>query len=342
MNVDNIFDLLNQFDKEEDRISAGFGFLLKQNRKMLRAFLKKVNVTVSDRELKCVDIETQVTFDSGESRSRIDLQLTIYGNFLIFLESKIVRNEDSIIYQLNKYATILNFLRDQYNDRIRLVYVSKFLINPQKIKSMFTKIKLGRDKIFLFCWEDLLKLARRYRKGEIYKQFDTWMGDKMFSKKVIKEQKIKDIVEVLVIHTNEENWQLIRKKNLAVQGNGTPDAQYLAFYRTHRKDKQGNKLPQAITHIAEVISTETNVPRSKTVKGLPDLEKWYKQKRRPLSGRQGTHKHYNVGKLIELAREIPFIKGGKSIGQVKFKTKMSELLQARTVSDLKRLKDLEE
>jgi hypothetical protein len=30
MYVDNIFNLLNKFDKEEDQISASFGFLLKQ------------------------------------------------------------------------------------------------------------------------------------------------------------------------------------------------------------------------------------------------------------------------------------------------------------------------
>lgn len=118
MNVNNIFELLNKFDKEEDRISAGFGFLLKQNRKMLRAFLKKINIAASDRELKRVDIETQVPFDSGESR--IDLQLTIYGNFLVFLESKIVKNEDNIIHQLNKYAKILNSFKDQYNDQKKL------------------------------------------------------------------------------------------------------------------------------------------------------------------------------------------------------------------------------
>lgn len=336
MNVDNIFNLLNKFDKEEDRISAGFGFLLKQNRKMLKAFLKKINVATSDKELKNVDIETQVAYDSGESR--IDLRLTIYGNFLVFLESKIVKNEDKIIEQLNKYAKILNSLKDQYDDRIRLIYISKLLINPQKLESMFSKIKLDRDKIFFYCWEDLLKLAQQYIKGQIYKQFTAYMGDKMFSKRTIKEQKIKDIVEVLVIHTNEENWQLIQRKKLAVQGNGTPDVQYLAFYRTHRKDKKGKTLSQAITHIADVISTETNVPLSETVKGVPDLERWYKQKNKELST---TQKRYNLGKLIKLDREIPFIKGGKSIGQVKFKTKMSELLRARTVSDLKRLKDLE-
>jgi len=334
MNVDNIYDLLNKFDKEEDRISAAFGFLLKQNRKLLRAFLQKIKISSSDKELKRVDIETQISYDSNESR--IDLQIKIYGKFLVFLESKIVKSEDSIINQLNKYAKVLNSLKDQYNNQIRLVYISKFRIGDEKKESIISQINLNKDKIGIFYWEDLQKLVNKYGKGELYKQFDTYMGDKMYSKKTIKEQKIKDIIEVLVIHTNEENWQLINKKKIAVQANSTPDAQYIAFYRTHRKDKKGNKLPQAIDHIADVVSTQINVPRSETVKGIPALEKWYQQKNVDFDG---THKYYNLGKIVKLSREIPFLKGGKTIGQVKFKTKMSELLRAKTISDLIRLKD---
>jgi len=336
MNVDNIYDLLNKFDKEEDRISAAFGFLLKQNRKLLRAFLKKIKISASDKDLKRVDIETQVSYYSNESR--IDLQIKSYGHYLVFLESKIVKNEDSIINQLNKYAKILNSIKDQYKNQIRLVYISKFRISDKNKESIISQINLDKEKIEVFYWEDLQKLVNKYGRGEIYKQFSTYMGDKMYSKKTIKEQKIKDIIEVLVIHTNEENWQLINKKKIAVQGNSTPDAQYIAFYRTHRKDKKGKKLPQAIDYIADVVTTQINVPLSETVKGVPALEKWYKQTDRSLDA---IHKHYNLGKIVKLNREIPFIRGGKSIGQVKFKTKMSELLRAKTVSDLVRLKELE-
>ncbi|MDA2916000.1 hypothetical protein MYX64_04035 [Nitrospinae bacterium AH_259_B05_G02_I21] len=335
MKVDNIFNLLNKFDKEEDRISAGFGFLLSNNKKLLKHFCSKINIALSRKELGKVDVETQVAYDSG--KSRIDMQLTIYGRFLIFLESKIVKNENTIIKQLNKYAGILNSLRDQYDDRVRLIYVHKFPIDDDKKENILSQIRLDRDKLFLFSWEDLLKMTQQHKKGEISKQFNTYIGDGMFSKRIMKEQRIKDVVEVLVIHTNEQNWKLIQKKKIAVQRNGTPDAHYMAFYRTHRRDKDGKKLRQAITHISEVLSTETNVPVSETLKGVPELKEWYKETKRDLRGR---HKRYNLGKLIKLEREIPFIKGGKPIGQVKFKTKMSELLRAKTISDLKRLKDL--
>ena len=335
MKVDNIFNLLNKFDKEEDRISAGFGFLLKNNNKLLRHFCDRINIVLSGKELRKVDIETQVAYYSG--KSRIDLQLTIYGRFLVFLESKIVKNENTIIKQLNKYASILNSVRDQYDNRVRLIYVNKFPIDNNKKKNILSQIKLVRNKIFFFSWEDLIKMTQQHKRGEISKHFNAYIGDRMFSKRIMKEQRIKDVVDVLVIHTNEQNWKLIQKKKIAVQGNSTPDAQYLAFYRTHRKDKDGKRIPQAITHIAEVLSTETNVPRSEIVKGLPELKEWYKKKGYDLRGR---HKHYKLRKLIKLEREIPFIKGGKPIGQVKFKTKMSELLRAKTISDLRREKDL--
>lgn len=336
MKVNNIFNLLNKFDKEEDRISAGFGFLLSNNKKLLKHFCDKINIALSRKDLGKVDIKTQIAYDSG--KSRIDLQLTIYGRFLVFLESKIVKNEIAINKQLSKYASILNSVRDQYDNRVRLVYVNKFPIDNDIKEYIFSQIEFDRSKLFFFSWEDLLKMAQQHKKGEISKQFSSYIGDRMFSKRIMKEQRIKDVVEVLVVHTNEENWELIQKKRIAAQGNGTPDAHYLAFYRTHRRDKDGKRLRQAITHIAEVISTETNVPRSEVIKGLPKLEKWYKEKGYDLNG---THKNYNLGKPIKLEREIPFIKGGKPIGQVKFKTKMSELLRAKTISDLRRAKDLE-
>lgn len=336
MNVSNIFHLLNRFDKQEDRISAAFGFFLNNNKKVFNEFLEKLKIKFTSKDLKNLEIETQVSYDSGESR--LDLQLKSYGKFLIFLESKIVKNENIIITQLNKYAEILNGLESEYGNQTRLVYINKFPIGESKLKEIFGKINLNSSKLYFFSWEDLLKMVLKNGNGDIYKQFSIYVGDTMYSKKVIKEQKVKDIVEVLVIHTNDENWKLTQAKKIAVQANGTPDARYIAFYRTHREDEHGNRLPQAITHIAEVISTQLNVPREDTIKGVPELEKWYKQKNFEL---KGTHKQYNLGELIKLEREIPFIRGGKPIGQVKFKTKMSELLRAKTISDLKRLRDLE-
>lgn len=337
MEVNNIFNLVNKFSNKEDQISASFGFILKTNPKLLDKFLKKLSLNLTKKELKKVDIETQATYDSGESR--IDLQLRIYNNFLIFLESKLFRNEKNIIKQLKKYSKILKGMMDEYAKKIKLVYINKHPIDNKIIKEIRKRLKLKQTEFYFLSWEDLIKLTEEYSNKDIIKLFKGCIGDTMYSKKMVKEQKMKELVEVLVIHTNVENWDLITKKHIAVQKNGSPDAQYIAFYRTHRKDKKGKKLRQAITHIAEVISTETNVKRSETVKGVPRLRRWYNQRGTDLFGR---HKHYNLGKIVKLSREIPFIKGGKPIGQVKFKTKMSELLRVNNISELKKLSCLDD
>ena len=113
MLVNNIFGLVNKFSKEEDQISASFGFILKNNRRILDSFLRKMKINLRRNELKKVDIETQVSYDSGESR--IDLQLTIYDNFLVFVESKLYKNVKSIYAQLKKYCEILEKKRPEYN-----------------------------------------------------------------------------------------------------------------------------------------------------------------------------------------------------------------------------------
>jgi|TARA_B100001964_G_scaffold150903_1_gene166058 hypothetical protein len=332
MKVNNIFDLVNKFSKEEDQISAAFGFILSYSPKILNKFLCKLNIRLTKKELKNVDIETQVTYESGESI--IDLQLTTYDNFLIFLESKLYKNEKHIVIQLRKYAKVLNSIKDQYKGKVRLVYVNKFPITDDKLERIRSQLRLKNAEFYFLSWETLIQVVEEFSNKEIIKLFRNYIGDTMYSKRIINEQKIKDVVEVLIIHTNEENWDLIDKKKIAVQGNGTPDAKYIAFYRTQRKDSKGKKIRQAITHIAEVVSTQTNVKRSEIIKGVPKLKTWYESTNRDLNG---THKHYNLGEIIELAKEIPFIKGKKSIGQVKFKTKMSELLRVTNISELKKL-----
>jgi len=50
MHVDNIFELVNKFSKEEDQISASFGFILKNNRKILQKFLNEINIDLKSKE----------------------------------------------------------------------------------------------------------------------------------------------------------------------------------------------------------------------------------------------------------------------------------------------------
>ncbi len=325
MRVDNIFELTNKSRKEEDQLSANFGFILKNNKEILNLFLKEIGIKLLPKELKQVDIETQISYNSNESK--IDLQLTVYSKFLVFIESKLYKNdEDKIFEQLNKYKNILYEKKAEYTAGIRLVYVNKFDVDKKIIEKLRTRLNVSKKEFFFFTWEDLIKLDEKYSKKETVRLFHNYIQDAMYNKKEIKEQKIKDIVELLVVYTNPIFWELANKKNIVVQNNMAPDAKYIAFLRTHRD----NKKRSAITHIAEVKYTEKNVPVKNSFKGFPELIKDATKKKYIYE----LHKEYHLDNIIELAKEIPSIKG-PARGQVYFQTKMSELIRVNNISEIK-------
>lgn len=330
MRVDNIFELVNKFSKEEDQISAGFGFILKNNPKILNRFLNKIKINLTPKELRKVDIETQTSYDSGESR--IDLRITLYNEFLVFVESKLYENEGKIREQLEKYKNILKARKAEYADRIRLVYVNKQPVKDEIIQELRKKLKLSEREFFFFSWEDLIKITDEYPERETVKLFRNFIGDTMCAKKVINEQKIKDIVEVLVVYTNPAFWKLTETKQIAVQGPWAPDTKYIAFLRTNI-DGSGRS---AITHIAEVIHTESGIPVRDTFRNYPDLIKHAKKGKYYLK----KHKHYVLDKIVKLASEIPRAKGEGRRGRYYFTTKMSELLRAKSTGGIKTLGQL--
>lgn len=338
MLVNNIFQLIYKFGSKEDQISAAFGFLLKNNPKILNNFLNRIKISLEPKEFRKVDIETQVTYVFGE-KSKIDLQLKIYGKFLIFIESKLYKIEkgnfdDKIYVQLSKYKNILKLKKPEYNGIIKLVYINKQPIRRENFIKLRDELKLSKNEFFFFCWEDLIKLTENSLKSEIVKQFKEFVGDTMYAKQTMEEQRIKEVDEILVVFTNPVFWELAQKKNIAVQKNSAPNAQYIAFLRTHR----GKGLRSgAITHIAQVKYTESYVPREITSKGFPALIEHY-QKRG--IDPKSTHKHYALGKIFRLSREIPLKKGEKQKGQVYFSTKMSELLHAESIGKIRTLKQL--
>lgn len=332
MNVDNIFNLVNKFSKEEDQISATFGFILKNNKKVLNKFLKKILINVKPKELKKVDIETQTPYNSGNSI--IDLQLTIYDKFLVFIESKLYKNEETICNQLLKYKNVLEAKRVEYDNTIRLIYVNKQPMSDETVKKLRKYLELSESEFFFFSWEDLIKITNECAHKETIKLFKEYIGDTMYAKKIIEEQKIKDIVEVLVIYTNPAFWELAEKKQIAVQKDSAPDARYLAFLRTHRGDGKRS----AITHIAEVKHTESHVPLNKICKNFPDIIDHIRKRGKKL---ERPCKQYILQPLIKLCREIPHIKGEGTKAQVNFQTKMSELLSAKSIGTIRTLRKLE-
>lgn len=200
---------------------------------------------------------------------------------------------------------------------------------------MRLRLGLRPKEFFFFSWEDVLKLTKLAQNKETIKLFSNYIGDTMFSKKIMGEQKIKNVVDVLVILTRPAFMDLHKYKNMAVQINGAPDAHYIAFQETGRPNGQRS----AITHVAEVDYTEENVPRKDMLKGLPkkvqkNLLAHMKERNADLNG---VHKQYifKPGSFKKLAREIPSVGAGP---MVKYKTTMGDLLKAQTTKDLRRSK----
>jgi hypothetical protein len=93
--------------------------------------------------------------------------------------------------------------------------------------------------------------------------FLDYVGDMMSERKVIKDQNIGKVQEVLIVATDPDWWELAQKKYIVAQSNGTPDARYVAFYRTEPE--------KAITHIAEVESTESNASPREIYREFPRI-----------------------------------------------------------------------
>jgi len=336
MLTDNIFKLLKKVSKNEDQLSAAFGFLLKEDSDILRNFLNKLGIQLTKQELKNVDIEILVPYVFKSKKSVIDLQLEIPGKYVIFLESKIVPTKtERIITQIKPYNEILRNKEAEYEGGTRLVYVAKDSINKQQKQRIQDSLHRSSEEFEFFSWENLLTLTLscKNKNRRIIELFSDYIGDTMHTKKIISEQKVKNISDVLVIFTNPAFWEMTLQKDIAVQKKSSPDARYIAFLRTHL----GKGERSGITHIAEVDYTEIR-PRKEMFEKLNAgtkklLTKHIVEERG--GDLEGVHKVYFLkkGSLKELPRKIDNY--GMGI-MVKFSAKMSDLLCAKTTRDIKK------
>lgn len=143
----------------------------------------------------------------------------------------------------------------------------------------------------------------------------------MTDRKNIAEQRVGDIKEVLVAATNAEFWELAQKKGIVVQEDIAKDARYVAFYRT--------KPTGAITHIAEVITTERNCLPREVYRGFPRLLRIERRK----GALHLPVKVYRLGKLIRLANPIEN-SPGQRVPQVRSYKRVVELMAARQTKDV--------
>ncbi len=336
MLTDNIFKLLKKVSKDEDQLSASFGFLLKEDHEILNNFLKKLGIKLSRHDLKRVDIEALVPHVFNSKTSIIDLQLELLSKFIIFLESKIVPTKiESILKQIKPYNNILRSKEDEYENGTRLVYVAKDQISKEQIAFLAKHLNRSKIEFFFFSWENILAQAVHCRRKNrrIIELFNNYIGDTMHSKKIISEQKVKNISDVLVIFTNPAFWAMTLQKGITVQNKSSPDSRYVAFLRTHLENGERS----GITHIAEVDYTEIR-PRKEMFKGLnAKTKKLFTKHMVEERGLdlEDMHKVYFLkkGSIRKLPTKIDHYGAGP---MVKFSAKMSDLLCAKTTQNIKK------
>ena len=329
MDVQNVFDLVGHFGKEEDQLSASFGFILRNNEDILEKFLKRIGIhEIPKKEWNNIDIETQVS-RGIDKQSYIDLQLKLNGHFLIIVESKLQVTkfgED----QLEKYAEELKYEREKDSEhlvKIRLVCITQF-DRRIEVEEKFTRLReiyqLHDDETQYMRWNEILEWVKdknqNYPSPEtkfINKLFIKYVGDRMTDTKKTDEQRVKDIEEVLIVSTNSDWLRLTEKEHKAIQDNSCQNAQFIAFYQT--------RPVGAITHIAKVKWTEKNILRNEVLQDYPKLREDQEKKGNKLC------KVYHIEELVPLLHPIPSTRIGV---RDRMYTTVPELLKAKTLEDL--------
>lgn len=328
--TDNVFNLVHHFGNEEDQVSANFAFILRINKNFLLRFLNEcLKLNVSKKDIKNIDIETQVVY--SEKNSVVDIQITLGNKFFVIIESKIWNNKPQK-KQLIKYAKVLKSKRvEGIYKNMRLVLITQLDENSLSEDIMSRIIldgMLNKDDFYYLRWMELKQLFEKsYSIGKekfINELFMRYLGDKMADKKIIKEQRIKDVEEVLIKSTNPDWLEHVQKTKLVCLANNTPDAQYVAIYRTSPSS--------AITHIAKVVYTENNVLARLTCKDYPDII----QKGTEKGWIDNLHKVYHLEELIELPIPIRKEKGSRGVVRDKWFKNLTDILKAKTLSDLKK------
>jgi hypothetical protein len=308
VSVSNIFELVGRFGAEEDRLTASFGFLLKNDQKLFGGFARSLAL-----DLKAVaeyDITTQTAyrlfgFEESDERNRIDLEIVRAGQVTILIESKIGGNKFSQT-QLEKYARLLKDRRSR-GDAIRLVLVTH-LDERMRFQDFLPALGLQENEACYLRWTDVCDLVSSGaspRHKFLTQQFLEQVRRRMSDLKVISELPVGNVREVMIVTVNSSNMRKALMEHQYECQNQNPrrqDSQYIAFYETG-----GAKY---IRYVARVEKTEINVPVT-----------W------------GVAKVYTIQKPFEL--RAPIVLGRIPANFPVLYTTFERLLSASTVDELR-------
>lgn len=144
-------------------------------------------------------------------------------------------------------------------------------------------------------------------------------------------------VEVLCAYTRKEMWEAIEQTEIANQGDGVADAEYIVFIQLGTEKNNGKGI---ITHYAKVKKNgiKSDVPLPYDSEKFPNLKKLFKEKGWNFNG---LCKTYDLEPIKKWITPIPHRKGDRSKGQNFFYTTLDELKKAKVLSDIKTVAQLE-
>jgi len=283
IDVSNIFNLVGRFGADEDRLTAAFGFLLKNDSQLFVAFAQALGLElgpVAQYDMRTQTAYRRFGFDEGDDRNRIDLEIVLPTKLTVLVESKIGGNKFSET-QLEKYGRLLEDRRIR-GDEVRLVLITH-LDEADRFQAFARSLKLGAAETGYLRWTDICSLVKtraapkqRFLNQQFLRQVERRMSDL----KVISEMPVGDVREVMIVTVDPTNMRKALSGLRYECQNERPrrqESQYVAFYET-----QG---PKQIQYVARVQKTEINVPVASGVAKVYTLESPFKLKRPIPKGR---------------------------------------------------------
>jgi hypothetical protein len=140
--------------------------------------------------------------------------------------------------------------------------------------------------------------------------------------------------EVLVAYTRPQTWRVIKRRMIANQKSNRCDVDYVAFLRVRRKDKFGNSIPSAITHIAKVKEIKiVEIDLTYFKENMPEAIELAEEKEWHKMGPYNKEYHFEWIKKID--KPVVHRHGDRSRGQVLFYTTLEEIKKSKFIGDIK-------